>query len=448
MGFLRPDTKYARSGDVRIAYQITGEGPSDIVYAPGTVSHLDMDWEWPARVEFFQRLSSFCRLIRFDKRGTGMSDRPTYAATLEERIDDIRAVMDAAGSERAFIFGVSEGGSMACLFGATYPSRTRGLILWGTQARWVRTHDYPWGLTSEENQRMIDDLAENGVTLAYVTGGGAGLKDADPAYIRWMMRYGRAGGSPSAFVALERMNSQIDIRGILPNIRVPTLVMNRTGDPAANVTAAKDLASRIPGAKFVEFPGESHSMFDIAYNVLAQVEEFVAGTRWHAGLDRVLATILFLDIVGSTKRLTEMGDRRWRDLLDQHNSEVRRQLVSFKGKEVKTTGDGFLATFDGPTRAIQCAAAIRDAVTQLGVEVRMGLHTGECELMGNDVGGVAVHMAARISAEAGPGQILVSNTVKDLVAGSGLKFKDTGLHILKGFSGESRLFEALPKSKP
>lgn len=443
---MRPDTKYARSGDVRVAFQVTGEGPVDIVYAPGTVSHLDMDWEWPARADFIQRLSSFCRLIRFDKRGTGMSDRPTYAATLEERIEDISAVMDAAGSKRAFVFGVSEGGSMACLFGATYPSRTSGIILWGTQARWVKADGYPWGSTPEEDKRMIDDLAENGVTLAYVTGGGAGLKNADPAFVDWFMRYGRAGGSPSAFVALERMNSEIDIRGILPNVRVPVLVMARTGDPVASLGAVKHLASKIPGAKLVEFPGETHSMADIAGEVLAQVEEFVTGTRWHAVSDRVLSTILFSDIVGSTKRLTEMGDRKWHALLELHNSEVRRQLASFKGREVKTTGDGFLATFDGPTRAVQCAVATPDAVARLGVEVRMGLHTGECEVVGDDIGGVAVHMASRITSEAGPRQILVSNTVKDLVAGSGLGFRDLGLHTLKGFTEESRLFEVLPQS--
>lgn len=441
MANLRPETRYARSGDVRIAYQITGQGPADMVYAPGTVSHLDMDWERPERAEPFHRLSSFCRLIRFDKRGTGMSDRPTYAATLEERIDDIRAVMDAAKSEKAFIFGLSEGGSMACLFGATHPARTRGIVLWGTQARWIKTDDYPWGQTRQENEGMIADLAENGVTRSYVMGGGAGMKNADPSYIDWFMRYGQAGGSPSAFVALERMNSQIDIREILPSIRVPTLVMNRTGDPVANVEAARDLASRIKGAKFVEFAGETHALYDIVDQVMAQIEEFVTGTRWHAALDRVLATIMFLDMVESTKKLSDLGDTKWKTLMGRHNDIVRRQLASFKGREVKTTGDGFLATFDGPTRAIQCATAIRDELTRLGIEVRMGLHTGECELMDDDIGGVAVHLASRISAEAGAGQILVSSTVKDLVAGSGLEFKDAGLHILKGFPGERRLFE-------
>jgi class 3 adenylate cyclase/esterase/lipase len=440
---LRPETRYAKSLDIRIAYQVTGNGPVDMVYAPGTVSHLDMDWEWPAKAEFIQRLSSFCRLIRFDKRGTGMSDRPTYAATLEERIDDIRAVMDAAGSERAAIFGVSEGGSMASLFAATYPSRTRALIIWGTQARWTKTADYPWGQTKEEYERMIADLGENGVTLEYVTGGGAGLKNADHAYIEWAMRYMRAGGSPSAFVALERMNAQIDIRGILPSIKIPTLVMNRTGDPVADVDAARDLASKVPGARFVEFPGETHSMFDIADQVLGQIEEFVVGTRWHATSDRVLATILFVDIVGSTQHLATMGDQGWVDKLNQFNAAVRRELTSFLGKEVKTTGDGFLASFDGPTRAIRCARAIRDSTSQLGIKIRAGLHTGECELIGDDVGGIAVHTAARVASEAGPSQILVSSTVTDLVAGSGLDFKDRGVHALKGIPGEWRLFEAV-----
>lgn len=443
---MKPETRYARSGEVRIAYQISGEGPVDVVYAPGTVSHLDMDWDRPERAEPFHRLSQFCRLIRFDKRGTGMSDRPTYAATLEERIDDIRAVMDAAGSDTAFIFGLSEGGSMACLFGATYPSRTRGIIVWGTQARWIKTPDYPWGQTTEENAAMIADLAEHGVTRSYVMGGGAGMKNADPSFIDWFMRYGQAGGSPSAFVALESMNAQIDIRDILPSIRVPVLVMNRTGDPVAHVDAARDLASRIPQAKFVEFPGETHGMWDIVDPVMGQIREFVTGTRWHASLDRVLATILFSDIVGSTQRLTALGDTKWKAILDQHNAIVREQLASFKGREIKTTGDGFLATFDGPTRAIQCARSIRSEVAQLGIDIRVGLHTGECELIGNDVGGVAVHLAARVSSEAGAGQILVSSTVRDLVAGSGLEFEDAGLHELKGFPGRWHLFEVPPES--
>ena len=438
---VKPETKYARSGEVRVAYQISGEGPVDMVYAPGTVSHLDMDWERPERAEPLRRLGQFCRLIRFDKRGTGMSDRPTYAATLEERIDDIRAVMDSAGSEKAFVFGLSEGGSMACLFGATYPERTRGIIVWGTQARWIKSSDYPWGLTPEENAAMIADLAEHGVTRAYVMGGGAGMKKADPSYIDWFLRYGQAGGSPSAFVALETMNAQIDIRGILPSIRVPTLVMNRTGDPVAHAEAARDLASRIPGAKFVEFPGESHGLWDIVDQVMAEIREFVTGAPGQVAPDRVLATILVSDIVGSTQRLAEMGDAKWMAVLGEHNAIVRRALTSFRGHEVKTTGDGFLATFDGPTRAVLCAKAIREQLARIGVEVRIGLHTGECERIGNDVGRFAVHLASRVSAEAGAGQIFVSSTVKDLVAGSGIVFGDAGSHRLKGFEGEWRLFE-------
>lgn len=437
---VRPETKYAKSGEVQIAYQVTGEGPIDLVVAPGTVSHLDLDWEWPSTAQRIERLSSFSRLIRFDKRGTGRSDRPTYAATLEERIDDIRAVMDAAGSKRAFIYGLSEGGSMACLFGATYPSRTRGIILWGTQARWTKTGDYPWGLTSEENERVIADLAERGITMEYLTGWGAGLRGNDPAFLEWFLRYARAGGSPSAAAALERMNSEIDIRGILSTIRVPTLVMNRTADPVSNVEAARDLAFRIPGAKFVEFPGSTHSFAGIVDEVLAEIEEFVTGTHTRAASERVLATILFLDVVGSSELLSEMGDARWGDLLGRHNDLVRKELAHYRGREVKMTGDGFLATFDGPTRAISCALAVRDAVKNLGIRVRAGLHTGECEMLGDDLGGIAVHTAARVAADAGPGEVLVSSTVKDLVAGSGLRFDDKGFHQLKGIPGEWRLF--------
>lgn len=437
---MRTPVKYAKSGNVRIAYQITGQGSIDMVYAPGTVSHLDLDWEWPQRAEFINGLGSFCRLVRFDKRGTGLSDRPVQAATLEERTDDIRAVMDASGSTQAVIYGASEGGSMAILFAATYPQRTRALILWGVQARWIKTDDYPWGLSSEENQRQIERLAEEGITLEYLMGSGAGLRDADPAYLEWFIRYGRAGGSPSAVSALERMNAEIDVRNVLATIHVPTLVMNRTGDPVANVEAARDLASKISGAKFVELPGNTHAYSGIHDLILKHVEEFVTGTHSHASFDRVLATILFVDIVRSTEMLANMGDRRWMEVLDGHNEIVRRNLAVFRGQEVKTTGDGFIATFDGPTRAIECARAIRDSVRRLGIEVRAGLHTGECELMGSDVGGIAVHMAARVAAAAGPSQVLISDTVKGLVAGSGIRLEDHGIHSLKGIPGKSQLF--------
>lgn len=415
----------------------------DVVFAPGTVSHLEMDWERPGRAEFIERFSSFCRLIRFDKRGTGMSDRSTDAATLEERIDDIRAVMDAAQSERGAIFGASEGGSMACLFAATYPQRTTSLILWGVQARWIRTEDYPWGQSSEDYQNMVEKLEEDGITLEYITGGGAGVRNADREYLESFLRYARAGGSPSAVVALEKMNAQIDIRGILSAIHVPTLVMNRTGDPLSNLEAARDLASKIPGAKFVEFPGDTHQFTGIQNEILGTIEEFITGAKTITTSDRILATILFVDIVSSTESLSKAGDKEWRSILTQFTDAVRKELVASKGIEVKTLGDGFVARFDGPTRSLECVKRIRDSAHGIGVKIRAGLQTGECELIGNDIGGLAVHMAARVASEAGPDQILVTNTVKDLTAGSRVKFEDRGMHSLKGIPGESHLFEVL-----
>jgi len=440
----RPETKYAKSGNVRVAYQVTGNGPIDMVWAPGTVSHLDLSWERPQTAQNIQRFSSFCRLIRFDKRGTGLSDRPPGASSLEERIDDIRAVMDDARSKQAAILGFSEGGSMACLFAATYPQRTRALILWGVQARWIRTDDYPWGMSKEESDKQISELAEKGVTIEYLTGFGAGIpKNTDSAALEWIFRFFQAGASPSSLVALEQMGAQIDIRGILPTIRVPTLVMNRTGDPVANVAAARDLSTRIPGARFIEFPGDTHQMTGIEEKVVAEIEEFVTGARTQVIPNRVLATILFVDIVDSTGHLSKMGDARWREALERHNDLVRKELHDFQGKEVKTTGDGFLATFDGPTRAIQCARSIRDSVRSFGIEVRAGIHTGECELMDDDVGGIAVHTASRVAAKAKASEVLVSSTVKDLVAGTDLGFEDRGMHALRGVPGKWRLYKAL-----
>jgi class 3 adenylate cyclase len=417
---VRPNTNYAKSRSIQIAYQITGSGPIDIVYALGMASHLDFDWEWPPKARFFEQLSSFSRLIRFDKRGTGLSDRPTIAATLEERIDDIRAVMDAANSEKAVLYGASEGGSMAALFAATYPARTRALVL----ARWTRTPDHPWGPTEEEHQKQADQLGENGVTLEYLTGSGAGLGAADPAYLDWFVRYARAGASPAAFAALERMNSQIDLRDILPAIQAPTLVMNRTGDPAANVDAARDLASRIPGARFIEWPGASHQMLDLTDEIVPVVEEFVTGTHTKSSSDRVLATILFVDMVESTAQVARLGDTTWRSLLARADETSQQIVAAFRGRRVKNTGDGFLAVFDGPTRAIQCAKAIRADFQSLGLRTRAGLHTGECEIIGEDIGGIAVHLTARIMTAANPDEILVSSTVRDLVVGASLGFDD------------------------
>ena len=441
---MLPKTKYARSSDVRIAYQITGNGPFDVVWAPGTMSHLDLDWEIPQRALFFERFSQFCRLIRFDKRGTGLSDRPVKMATLEERTDDIRAVMDDVGIERAHIFGVSEGGSMACLFAATYPQRVNSLLVWGAQARWIASPDHPWGQTQEQHDEMIAMIDEDWPSFEYITGPGSGVgKDADPAFIESFTRYMRAAANPSAVHAYEQMNGQIDTRPILPSIQAPTLVMSRTGDPCANVEAARNMASRIPGAKFKEYPGNSHSiMLDDMETVLSDIQEFITGERPIDSSDRVLATVLFLDIASSTERAAELGDTPWRNLLNSYYAIVRKELVRFRGKETNTTGDAFLATFDGPARAVRCALAIALAVRQLGVEVRAGVHTGECELMGDNVGGIAVHTGARIMAKSEPGAVLVSGTVKDLVSGSGINFQDCGLHQLKGIPGEWRLFSA------
>jgi len=437
-----PKTKYARSGDVRIAYQITGNGSFDVVWAPGTMSHLDLDWEIPQRALFFERFGQFCRLVRFDKRGTGLSDRPVKMATLEERTDDIRAVMDDVGIERANIFGVSEGGSMACLFAATYPQRVNSLLVWGAQARWIASPDHPWGQTQEQHDQMIAMIDNDWPSFEYITGPGAGVgKDADPAFIESISRYMRAAANPSAVRAYEQMNGQIDTRPILPSIQAPTLVINRTGDPCANVEAARDMASRIPGAKFKEYPGDSHSMMlDDMETVLSDIQEFITGERPIDSSDRVLATVLFLDIASSTERAAELGDTPWRNLLNSYYAIVRKELARFRGKETNTTGDAFLATFDGPARAVRCALAIALAVRQLGIEVRAGVHTGECELMGDNVGGIAVHTDARIMAKSEPGRVLVSGTVKDLVSGSRINFQDCGVHQLKGIPGEWRLF--------
>jgi pimeloyl-ACP methyl ester carboxylesterase len=441
---MRSETHYAKSGDVLIAYQVTGHGPDTLVLAPGTASHLDLDWDFPLRAEFFQRLSSIFRLIRFDKRGTGLSDRPTAMATLEQRADDIRAVMDAAGIDSAIILGVSEGASMAAMFAATHPERTRALLIWGGMARFVATEDHPWGLSREEYDRLIQDVQNNWPSEWYVRGPGAGLgPDADDALVQAAIRYLRAGASPSAAAAYERMNAEIDIRPILGAIRVPTLVMNRTGDPVASCDAARDMARRIPGARFVEFPGNTHAMFAIRpEQVLAEIQAFITGVRPVAVDDRVLATILFVDVANSTQALSALGDRAWKTRLDEYYRIVRNELTRYRGRENNTAGDGFMASFDGPGRAIRCALAISSAVKPLGLDVRAGLHTGEVELMGDNIGGIAVHIAARITTEAAAGEVVVSSTTKDLVAGSDISFVPRGRKQLKGVPGDWALFVA------
>jgi class 3 adenylate cyclase len=441
VGLTAPPTEYATSGDVHVAYQVTGEGEMDMVLAPGTVSHLGLDWERPDRVGLIERLGSFCRLIRFDKRGTGLSDRPLTVATLEQRTDDIRAVMDAAGSERAVLFGISEGASMACVFGATYPQKTRSLIVWGAQARWFQTDGYPWGMTQEESDRLIADCRENWPSLWYLTGPGAGIPRDDQELLDFWVRYGQAAASPAAAAALEEMNQQIDIRDILPTIGVPTLVMNRRGDPVAHVDAARQLADSIPGARFVDFPGDNHSIRgEDEERILAMIEEFATGGPTPIRTNRMLSTILSIDIVGSTAMLAELGDADWNELLSRFYAGVERVLAQYAGEEIDRAGDGCLAIFDGPTRSVHCATSIQEVGRELGLEVRSGVHTGEVERANGAVRGIAVHVAARVAGVAESGQVVVSSTVRDLTAGSGLEFEDAGTHELKGVPEPRRLF--------
>jgi len=435
-----PETRYTRSGEVNIAYQVIGQGPLDLVYVMGWVTNLEAFWQEPSVARFFQRLASFSRLILFDKRGTGLSDRVPIKElpTLEQRMDDVRAVMDAAGSDRAALFGVSEGGPMCALFAATYPQRTAALVLYGSYAKRLRAPDYPWAPTSEERERWYQLLEQGWGGVVDID---TMAPNADPRFREWWARYLRMSASPGAALAFGRMNAEIDIREVLPSIQVPTLILHRTGDLDMDVGGARYMASRIAGAKYLELPGNDHLPFvgDQAA-ILDEIEEFLTGARHQADLDRVLATVLFTDMVGSTERSAALGDKGWSDLLEAHNRVIREELDRFRGREVDTAGDGFFATFDGPARAIRCACAMRNELARLGIEIRAGLHTGECELVGDKVRGVSVNIGSRVTSLARPGEVLVSSTVKDLVAGSGLEFTDRGVHTLRGVPGEWRLF--------
>lgn len=435
-----PQTRYAKSGEVNIAYQVLGEGPPDLVLVPGWVSNIEVFWEHPAPAGFLSRLASFCRLILFDKRGTGLSDRVANIPSIETRMDDVRAVMDAAQSERAVLFGYSEGGPMCTVFAATYPARAAGLIMHGSYARRVRAADYPWGVEPEAMERFVE-------TCTREWGGPVGLDLRAPtmihdeAFRQWWARFLRMGLSRAGNVDILRMNAQIDVRHVLPSIRVPTLILHPTGDRTAAVEGGRFLARHIPGARLVEMPGIDHLPFgDTADRALAEIEAFVRVLPQKAEPDRVLATIMFADVVGSTERAVELGDRRWRELLGNFHSAVRGELGRFRGREIDTAGDGVLAAFDGPARAVRCACAVGQAVKPLGLRVRAGVHTGECEILGEKLAGIAVHIGARVAAAAQPDEVLVSSTVKDLVAGSGLSFADRGIHPLKGVPGEWRLY--------
>jgi class 3 adenylate cyclase len=436
-------TRYARSGELHIAYQVVGDGPIDLLYVPSWISAVEHHWDEPSVARYFNRLASFSRLIMFDRRGSGMSDPLLHAPTLEEQMDDIVAVMDAAGSERAAVFALLEGGALAALFAATHPERTGALILYEAQARMSWAPDYDWALRPEERE-------------AYITGGGldswgdgSRILALSPTAVGnqrlrdWYARLERLAASPATAARLMRHNGQIDVRAVLPSIQAPTLVMHRKGDQFIDVRHSRYIAEHIPHARYVELEGDEALSFgsEGAALELAEIEEFLTGARHHDDTERILATVLFSDLVDSTRLAAELGDRRWRDTLTGLEGAVGRELMRFRGRAVKTMGDGFLATFDGPARGIRCATAIRDVVQdQFGLEVRSGLHTGEIELIGEDVGGIAVHIGARVGARAEPGEVLVSSTVKDLVAGSGISFEDRGEHELKGVPDRWRIW--------
>lgn len=439
-----PETRYARSKNGNIAYQVVGEGPLDLVFIPWWSTNVDVMWEEPSIARFLERLASFSRLICFDKRGTGVSDAlpSTALPTLEEWADDVHIVMDAAGSDRAAIFGHSQGGQMALLFAATHPGKVSALILADTCARQYEATAPPLGVSIVDHGLSLDDVEArwgSGATLEFLAPSLAG----DQRFRRWYARYERLSMGPRMTRAVVALDFENDLHGILPAIHVPTLVLHRTGNRFIGVDRGRDLAEHIPGARLVELPGEDH-LFHAGDTeaMLGEVEEFLTGVRSAPDLDRVLATVLFTDIVGSTEKAASVGDRAWRTTLAAHHEIIRRELEHYRGRAVKFTGDGVLATFDGPARAIRCACAITAAVRTLGIEVRAGLHTGEIELFGDDVGGIAVHVGARVAGAAGAGEVLVSSTVKDLVAGSGIRFADRGLHVLKGVPGDWRLFAA------
>ena len=444
-----PEVRYAQSGDVNIAYSVVGDGPFDVVFIAGwVISALELAWDGPPR-EFYERMASFCRLILFDKRGTGLSDRVSDIPDLETRMDDVRAVMDAVGSERAGIMGVSEVGAMTALFAATYPERTAGAVLYGTYPTTLSRDDFPWGATREEIDEAIRERTrrwnEDGFLERYLSEGFGPSFAGDEEAGRWWRRLLLTSSSPGAVNQLSRMNVDLDVRHVLPSIRVPTLVLHRRDDDSPEIESGRYIAERIPGAEFVELEGRDHIWFWNPGQIVDEAERFFRGL-WDRGewdvvdKDRVLATVLFTDIVGSTAKAAELGDRGWRELLGRHHAVVRRQLVRFQGTELDTAGDGFFASFDGPARAIRCAQAITETVRELGLEVRAGLHTGECELMNSKVGGIAVHIGARVASAAEPGEVLVSQTVKDLVAGSGIAFEERGVTALKGVPGEWRLY--------
>jgi pimeloyl-ACP methyl ester carboxylesterase len=447
MAAMAAETRYALSGDVHIAYQVTGEGPFDLVFVPGFVTHMELQWKMPGFDDFLNKLGLFARLIRFDKRGTGMSDPVSGAPTLETRMDDVRAVMDAAESRRAAFYALSEGAAMSILFAATYPERVAALVVRSCSPRTMWAPDFPWGRSEEAYQREMNQAlrvyADRDEARRVVRGLGMRSNEEVEAYID-LLRY---GASPGMLEALYRMNREIDIREVLPTVRVPALVMHGSEDEIVPIEVGRYTAQQLRAARFVELPGLGHLALGgpRADRIQVEMERFLTEV-WQTGAweeaesERMLATVLFTDIVDSTVKAIELGDRRWRELLERHHGLVRRELVRYRGREVDSAGDGFLATFDGPARAIHCASAIVDGVREFGLTVRAGLHTGECEIADGKVAGIAVHTGARVAAQANPNEVLVSSTVRDLVAGSGIAFIERGAYELKGIPGEWRLF--------
>jgi class 3 adenylate cyclase len=435
-----PEIGYARNGDVSIAHMVLGEGPPDLAFVTGFVSHLEVLWESPLVRSFFERLASFSRLIVWDKREQGLSDRLGQPPTLEQGMEDLAAVLDAVGSERSALFGISEGGPMCAMFAASFPERVSHLILYGSYAKLIRSDDHPAGNPPELVESWLERMSSE-------WGGPAGLSGFAPSavgdeeIVAWWTRLLRSGTSPRAANALMRMYHDIDVRPILEAITAPTLVLHRAGDRMFPAGQGRAFASLIPGARYVELEGDDHlPAIGDKDALLDEVEEFITGTRRQREPERVLATVLFTDIVGSTERAAAAGDRDWRRLLERHDELVRRELTRFRGREIKQTGDGFLASFDGPARAVECAASIVEQVQALGLQIRAGVHTGECELRDGDIAGMAVHIGARVGASAAAGEVLVSSTVKDLVVGSGLSFEERGIQELKGVPGEWRLY--------
>jgi class 3 adenylate cyclase len=438
-----PETRYTKSGDVHIAYQVFGDGGQDLVFLAEFWNSIEAMWEQPDYHRFLERLGSFARVICIDQRGTGSSDPVSLSElpTLEVWADDVITTMEAAGSEKASVLGVGGGGGVGILLAATFPERVNALALVNTTARYTVAPDYPWGTSPEFEARLEKELEfgwGRGVLLETVGPNVAG----DPAFRRWWARYQRLGSSPGTVLAMRHMLQQLDVRHVLPSIRVPTLVISRRDNRLVEAVHGRYLADHIPGARFLEVEGDDYFPFiGNADLIVDEVEELLTGSRGTGGQDRMLATILVTDIVDSTARASAMGDGAWRDVLERHHALVRRELERYRGTEVDTAGDGFLVTFDGPARAIRCAVAVRDGVRSLGLEIRAGLHTGEVELARDGVRGIAVHTAARVAGEAGPGEVLVSSTVRDLVAGSGIAFGDRGPHELKGVPEAWHLFE-------